>query len=99
LQQLVWRVTDSASLFSLSNYHFFVNSYTVFVYVYLQKREIRKREIANKFVIFMVWIKKEIKKERNIIVSNRQKDISPYIGGICVSRSEINNFTTIPLFN
>jgi hypothetical protein len=71
----------------------------VFVYVDLQKREIRKRKIAKKLVVFIIWIRREIRKERNIMVSNRQKKNLSVLGEICVSRSETKNFTTIPSFN
>jgi hypothetical protein len=42
------------------------------------KERNEKREIAKKLVISIVWIRREIRKERNIMVNNRQKKISPY---------------------
>jgi hypothetical protein len=41
----------------------------------------------------------EIRKERNKMVSNHQKKDLSILGEICVSRSEIKNFTTIPSLN
>jgi hypothetical protein len=42
------------------------------------KEKNKKKRLAKKLTISIVWMRREIRKEISIMLSNRQKQISPY---------------------
>jgi hypothetical protein len=67
-------------LFITSN---FLNSNTMFVLIDLWEREINKREIAKKLSISLVWMKREIRRERSFLGGSYRKTNLSSISKIC----------------